>query len=243
VTQAGFCSECNENVYLRADGGCANGHGPECVSGAYPVADPSPAPPAPAYAPAATVPAAPKKKRGGLVVVLVLVVLLLLGGCGVGGLLLFRGLSSSDDGTAPAATRDAKAEVAAAFAFIKGMGSGDIELFKTVMPAETVKTVPKETWDSLMADAASDPTTFGALSWSAGTATATFSSGDGSKGSLDFKTAGTNLIVVTLKPEASESEDATLTVVQEKGRWTVTAFETVDGVLKFDPESVKALGQ
>lgn len=192
--------------------------------------------------------ATPKKKRTGLVLTLVVVALLLLCGCGVGAYFIFV-LATADSSSSNTATKpvieakDTKAEIEAASAFLKGMGSGDIELFKTVMPAETVKTVPKETWDALMKDAAGDPTEFGSLVWSGDKATMDFSAGDGSKGTMDFKTSGTDLVIVTLKPEASESEDATLTVVEESGRWTVTAFETIDGVLEFDPESVKALGE
>jgi len=259
VAQAGHCSECNDNEYLTEGGGCVNGHGPECITGVYDVPDPGAgvpevAPAAPGYAPApVTAAATPKKKRTGLVIaIVVILVLLLCVGAGVGGFLLFlpagskttTGTGTSTPGSKPASKpADAKARIEAGFAFLKGMGTGDIELFKTVMPDATVKQVPKETWDSLMTDAAADPTVFGELTFSGETGTATFSSSDGSKGTMDFKVVGTGTVVATLKPEASESEDATLTVVSENGRWTVTQFETIDGVLKFDPASVKALGQ
>jgi hypothetical protein len=252
MARAGYCSECQENAYLGDDGGCPKGHGPGCVSGVYDVADepaatvPSSAPAAYAAAPVTSAAAAPKKKRTGLVITLVIVALLLLCGCGVGAYFIFvAATGSSSNTTIPPAvtTRNTKAEIQAAFDFLKGLGSGDIELFKSVMPAETVKAVSKETWDSLMSAAVADPTKFGSLVWSGEKATADFSASDGSKGTMDFKIAGAKFVVITLKPEASESEDATLTVVQESGRWTVTAFETIDGVLEFDPESVKAMGQ
>ena len=203
---------------------------------------------APAYAaePVTAVTAAPKKKRTGLVITLVIVALLLLCGCGVGGYFIYVAtMGSSTKPTIPPAvsTRSPKAEIQAAFDFLKGMGSGDIELFKSVMPAETVTAVSKETWDSVMSGAAAAPTKFGSLVWSGDKATVDFSASDGSKGTMDFKIAGAKFVVITLKPEANESEEATLTVVKESGRWTVTAFETVDGVLEFDPESVKAMGQ
>jgi hypothetical protein len=192
-------------------------------------------------------PEPPKKRRTGLLIALVVIALLLLCGCGVGAYFIIAAAtsdSSSNAITSPVVkTRDTRLEVAAAFAFIKGMGSGDIELFKSVMPAQTVKTVAKEVWDSLLGDAAAAPTRFGTLAWSGDVAAADFSATDGSAGTMDFKTAGTDLVIVTLKPDASESEEATLTVVKEDGRWTVTAFETVDGVLEFDPESVKAMVQ
>jgi hypothetical protein len=240
-------------VYLDDSGACANGHGPECVSAAYEVAEQPTAPPAPADAPAyapapafvpAPVTAVPaRKRRGGLVIAIVVIVLLLICGCGIGGFFLFSSSSSKSTDSAPAKTRDSKGEITAAFGFLKGMGAGDIELFKSVMPEESVKAVPKETWDSLMADAAADPTQFGTLEFAGDKANVTFAGGDGSKGTMDFRTAGTDLVVVTLKPSESESEDATLTMSLEKDRWTVTAFETVDGVLQFDPESIKGLAQ
>lgn len=206
------------------------------MSAVHEVPDATPVPPAP-----------PKKGRTGLIVALVIAAVLLLGGCGVGAYLVFRAATSDSTSTTtvkPAVkAADAKAETAAAFAFLKGMGTGDVELFKTVMPAETVKTVPKETWNTLLTDAAADPTTFGPLVWSGEQATVDFSASDGSKGTMGFKTSGTDLVVVTLKPDAGESEDATLTVAKDGGRWTVTVLETIDGVLEFDPESVKAMGR
>jgi hypothetical protein len=191
--------------------------------------------------------APPKRGRTGLIVALVVFALLLLLACGVAAYFIVQTVMSDASPSTPSApaaeARDTKGEVGAAFAFIKGMGSGDIELFKTVMPAETLKTVPEATWDSMLTGAAADPTTFGELAWSGDGATADFSAGDGSNGTIGFRPAGTGLVIVTIGPEASESEATTLTVVKDAGRWTVTTFETVDGVLQFDAESVKALGQ
>lgn len=35
MAKAGYCSKCGVNTWLNASGGCAAGHGPECVSGVY----------------------------------------------------------------------------------------------------------------------------------------------------------------------------------------------------------------
>ncbi len=35
MPKAGYCSECKANVWLRTDGSCVNGHGPECLSEVY----------------------------------------------------------------------------------------------------------------------------------------------------------------------------------------------------------------
>ena len=37
MPQAAYCSECGTNVYVRADGRCPNGHGPESLSNHYEV--------------------------------------------------------------------------------------------------------------------------------------------------------------------------------------------------------------
>lgn len=39
MAKAGYCSECGENVWLDADGGCEAGHGPECVTDVYDAPD------------------------------------------------------------------------------------------------------------------------------------------------------------------------------------------------------------
>ncbi len=232
MAKAGYCSACGQNVYLNETGACPNGHGPECVSGVYDVPAASPA---------------PKKRRTGLVITLVVVGLLLLCGCSaVAGLLIFRASGpgstpTSKPNSAKPSAADEKARVETAFSFLKAMGTGDQALFKSVMPAETVKTVPAESWDALLADAAADPTTFESPSWSGSAMTVAWSDSDGTKGTMEFRTVGADQVLATLKPEASESEDATVTVKSESGRWTVVKFETIDGPLEFDAESIKAL--
>ncbi len=45
MPKAGYCSECKRNVYLTDEGGCPEGHGPECI------ADECDAPPGPSGPP------------------------------------------------------------------------------------------------------------------------------------------------------------------------------------------------
>jgi hypothetical protein len=41
MTQAGYCSECKTNVWLKPDGSCASGHPLSCITGAYGVPAPT----------------------------------------------------------------------------------------------------------------------------------------------------------------------------------------------------------
>jgi hypothetical protein len=89
MARAGWCGACANYVFLRADGGCGNGHGPEYVSHVYEVPEAPAVAPAqpPAYqhaAYAAPAAAPPRTKRTGLVVTLVIVAILLLCGCATG---------------------------------------------------------------------------------------------------------------------------------------------------------------
>jgi len=77
MARAGFCSECNANVWVNEDGSCANGHAASAVSGAYETGQPMPAP--------SPAPSAPKKSRVGIIVAIVLAVVVLLA-CVVAGI-------------------------------------------------------------------------------------------------------------------------------------------------------------
>jgi hypothetical protein len=59
MARAGYCSACGNYVFVRPDGGCGNGHGPEYVSNPYEVPDAPSQTPRPAYQPAAPVPQPP----------------------------------------------------------------------------------------------------------------------------------------------------------------------------------------
>jgi len=83
MTQAAYCAQCGTNVYVRPQGGCPNGHGPESLSGHYEV--PAPGAPAAPAVPSSTVPVVgspPKSGSKPLVIVLILIGILLL--CGLG---------------------------------------------------------------------------------------------------------------------------------------------------------------
>lgn len=92
MAKAGFCSECNANVWVNEDGSCVNGHAAGAVSGVYETGQPVPVP--------APAPSAPKKSRVGITIAVVLAVVLLLA-CVVGGIVasvslpIFNAASSS----------------------------------------------------------------------------------------------------------------------------------------------------
>jgi hypothetical protein len=81
MPKAGYCSECGTNVWLLANGSCANGHGAECVSGVY--EDPGSPP-----APQSQAPAPERKSAQVGVAVLVACVVVAMGVGVVGGYLL-----------------------------------------------------------------------------------------------------------------------------------------------------------
>lgn len=106
MAEAGYCSQCNAQVWVNPDGSCANGHGPECVSGVYAAAEPvAPPVPAPPIAPGPPEPqpvtgAEPKKSNAKIIwIVVAVVVLLLCACCGIGSLVvlpqIFKSASNS----------------------------------------------------------------------------------------------------------------------------------------------------
>lgn len=70
MARAGYCSECNANVWLNVDGSCANGHPAACVSGAY-------------EAQAQPAPVVPQKSHAGLIIGIVVAALVALFACGI----------------------------------------------------------------------------------------------------------------------------------------------------------------
>ncbi|MDO8963169.1 MAG: hypothetical protein Q7W30_01615 [Coriobacteriia bacterium] len=88
MSRAGFCSECNANVWVGDDGTCPNGHAPGSVSGIYETAGSAPLP---QPTPLAASPA-PKKSMAWIVVAVIAAVLGLCG-CGAVGLFATTGAS------------------------------------------------------------------------------------------------------------------------------------------------------
>jgi hypothetical protein len=73
MPKEGFCSECDEDVALTEDGGCENGHGPECVTDVH-EAEPDTSEDE-AVEEASDDEPAGKSRRTGLIVTIVLLVL------------------------------------------------------------------------------------------------------------------------------------------------------------------------
>lgn len=64
MARAGYCGQCEGNVWITPDGTCVNGHSAQHVSGVYEVPGPPPADPA------------PKRPRGWVVALIIAAVLL-----------------------------------------------------------------------------------------------------------------------------------------------------------------------
>lgn len=71
MARAGFCDQCQANVWVNPDGSCVNGHSAEHVSGIYETPEPG-APVPPAQAPAA------KSSNKTVIIIVALVVALFL---------------------------------------------------------------------------------------------------------------------------------------------------------------------
>lgn len=78
MARAGFCDQCQANVWVNPDGSCVNGHSAEHVSGVYETPEPGASAP-PAQAPAA--------KSGTKTVIIVVVVVVALFLCMIAGIL------------------------------------------------------------------------------------------------------------------------------------------------------------
>ncbi len=252
MARAGYCGACAANVYLDAGGACVNGHGPERITNAYEVPgarapEPPPVPvayapsSAPAYAPAAP---APKKKRGGLIIALVLIALLLMCGCGVAGIVLYtRGSAVRVPQVVLPENTAARPRLQAGLTFLRAQATGDIKAFKSVMPSVTVKGVPELAWAQMLSLNAASPTTFSAPKWTGDSKVAVDYAGDGSKGALTLEIAQGAKLRAVLAPEASESEDATITLSQEPDGWKVLSLETPTGITTYDVATITALGK
>jgi len=85
MSRAGYCSECNENVWLTEDGSCPNGHSSDAISGAYETDADKKNTTAPAVAKTTAtepIPTVPAKKSLLQNIWIVATIALVLGGCG-----------------------------------------------------------------------------------------------------------------------------------------------------------------
>lgn len=254
MARAGYCSTCGNYVFLRPDGGCANGHGQECVSNPYDVPDAGAAvaqpaayqapqyaapgayaPPAyPTEYPAPVVPA--KKKRTALIIAIVVIAFLLLCCCAGVIIAATRGLIPN-----PLVSAEHQ-KVAVAGDFLKALGTADaIGLVKTI-PSEAAAAADAKFWLEALAEAESGATLKSA-SWDGDVLTQVYTDRDGGLRTAVFTAIEGDRVQVTMTEEGADSGDAAIiTMVKEATGWKVLALGTEDSeLIRFDAETVRML--
>jgi len=266
MARAGYCSGCRNYVFLRPDGGCSNGHGPEYISAPYEVPDVPAQPVAPAYQqayPAAapvTQPAyqqpaqpvyapptgyaqpavaPPKRKRTGLVIALVIIGLLLTCGCVAAGI----GFGLIPNPTALLASPEHQ-KVAAAGDFFKSVATADLAGLTRNIPTAAAAAANPAFWTEKVLTS-SDKATFNGERWNGDVLTQDFTSSDGTKRTVTYKAVtGADKVAATMAEAGdSSTEVAVFTMVKEAGGWKVLALGGEDGseFLRFTPEAIKQL--
>jgi hypothetical protein len=265
MARAGYCSACGNYVFLRADGGCGNGHGPEYVSNPYEVPEaPAPGypPPAqPAYQPAAYQPppaqpgypqpayqpqayavpvqAPPKRKRTGLVVTIVIVLLLLLCGCGA--------VAAIALGVVPnpmsMLSSPEHQKVQAAGTFFKAISTADLVALPRSIPSAAAAAANPAFWTEKVLTA-TDKATFNSESWNGDVLTQDYTDAEGVKRGIVYTAAEGDKVSAIMSEGGQPSGDPILfTMVSEVGGWKVLAVGSPNGedFLRFTPEAIKAL--
>lgn len=251
MARAGYCSACRNYVYLRPDGGCGNGHGPEYVSSPYEVPD---APAQPAYQPAAQPAyqpqpvyqaqatyaqpvAAPRKKRTGLVIALVLVALLLLCGCAAAGI----GFGLIPNPTTVLASPEHQ-KVQAAADFYKAVSTADLVGLPRTIPSAAAAAANAAFWaDKVLSSA--DRAALTSSSWSGDVLTQVYTGSGGEKLTVTFTAIdGDKVKAVVDRGSGSTGDTGYFTMVKEPGGWKVLALGSeTEELIRFTPEAVKAL--
>jgi hypothetical protein len=128
MARAGFCTACNANTWVNADGSCVNGHPATCVSGVYEAGQPQPQPlPAPA----------PAKKSNVVLIVIVVAVLFALMVCGILAAIAVPVFFNASD----------NAEMLSCYANERTVEGAAM----TLLAADEGATLPED-WDGLMAE-------------------------------------------------------------------------------------------
>jgi Tfp pilus assembly protein PilE len=252
MAKAGYCSECGENMWLDADGGCEAGHGPECITDVYdapdgedlqagvpgsgPAPEPSPtAPEAPAEPAAPVVPQAvtsvgggqppSPKRRSGLVAAAVVIVLLLV--VAIGGAVVIPAMMKAKSSSQGATV---KAKVTAAMSFMEAFLNNDTDGIKPYLLSSAQVSLTATQWAKVRSAITSGGVVYAAPVWSHDTtALVSFKNGD-TTGTLTFapdpKATGT----VTMDGESAKGNEVdTIKVKTESGSWKVVSISDGNG--------------
>jgi hypothetical protein len=265
MARAGWCGACGNYVFLRADGGCGNGHGPEYVSNGYEVADapaaapaqppayqappaaapayqpepvPSPAYPQPAYAAPAAAP--PRKKRTGLVITLVIVAILLLCGCATG-VAVFSG--ALGDPLAALASPE-RQKVQAAGDFFEAFLTANPVMLRRTMPSEAANAADPTFWLTKLAENGATGSVL-SRAWEGDTLTMRArNKEDGKVQTLVLKAGERDTVTATTKEDGSSDvvDAGVMKLVKELDGWKV--FSLGDGtndLIRFDAETIRQM--
>lgn len=245
MARAGYCSACRNYVFLKPDGGCGNGHGPEYVSNPYEVpetgapAQPAYAPAQPAYAYAAVPVAAPRKKRTGLIITLVVVILLLLCGCGAG-IAVFSGALPNPLGML-ASPEHQKVQVAGDF--VEALLTANLMQMRRTIPAEAASAADPAFWMKKLMEGTPN-TKITSKAWANDTLTMVVQDEDGTKREFVIEAGSGDTVEVTTRDAGSTDEGDTLTMAMKKeiDGWKVLTLGTgTDELIRFDAASIKKL--
>lgn len=250
MARAGWCGGCGNYVYLRPDGGCSNGHGPELISNPYEVVD-APAPvvaaqpvpgvvaqPAPVVA-AQPAPAAPKRSRAG-VIWAVVIALLLLCCCigGVGGGIFFNVIPNPLNMLASPAHQ----RVAAAGDFYKALSSKNLVALRRTIPADAANAADPTFWvEKLMSD--TSPAKGISESWNGDVLTLHVTSEDGTDQTVLLKPGEGDRVLANAGAEDDNTgDDLVMVMKRELDGWKVYSLgEGEDALITFDAAGIKKL--
>ena len=251
MARAGYCSACANYVFLRPDGGCANGHGPEYVSnpydvpdaGAAPAAPPAYQPPAqPAYqAPAYQQPAyaapvaPPKKKRTGCIIAAVIAALLV----PCLGVVIFAALS----GLFPNPFLSPEHQkVQAAGKFFEAVATADPVGLLGTIPNDAVGAADGSFWIEQLMDV-EEKSSLKSTSWKNDVLTQVYADADGAERTVVYTAIDGDKVEANVFEEGSESGDpGYFTMVKEVSGWKVLALGSeTEEFIRFDAATVKKL--
>lgn len=238
MARAGYCSACRNYVFLRADGGCGNGHGPEYVSNPYEVPEAG-APTPPAYAYAVAPAAAPKKKRTGLVITLVILALLLLCGCGAG-VAIFSGAIPNPLGML-ASPEHQKVQVAGDF--VEALLTANLVQMRRTIPTDAANAADPAFWMKQLMEGTPN-TKITSKSWANDTLMMVVQDADGTKREFVIKPgSGDTVDVMTRDAGSTDAGDTlSMTMKKELDGWKVFTLGTgSDELIRFDAASIRKL--
>lgn len=266
MARAGFCSECGDNVYLTGEGGCPEGHGPECIRDEYAV-DASPAQGDEAQAEATDVIAAdaagnvdsptmtpvpptaggdmpPARNRTGMLVFAAAAVLLLIALI-AGAFAMLPALKKgagdgTEDGTGLAGS---KARVETAVDFLSALFADDTIRIRPLLTEEARNAITDEQWDAIASAFPTATVVFTKPDWTSDSTAVVGVSTGGSEATLTVGATPNSTDTVNVVLDVGEGQErAILRLVQEAEGWRVLSItDETGGATLYDDAFVESL--